>query len=56
MSQPFQNRPFPTIRYLRNAQTRCLSHDLPVLRAKEVDEWARSEQYRQLVARGRGTA
>ena len=25
--------------YLRNAQTRALSHPLPVLRAREIDRW-----------------
>ncbi|KAK1306611.1 hypothetical protein QJS10_CPA10g01597 [Acorus calamus] len=29
--------------YIRNAQTRQLSHPLPVLRAREIDEWSRSE-------------
>eukprot|EP00249_Psilotum_nudum_P012396 c23757_g1_i2 orf=218-1123(+) len=36
--------------YLRNAQTRQLSHPLPVLRAREVDNWARSPQYKNLLA------
>ncbi|KAL1547378.1 Plastoglobule-localized metallopeptidase 48, chloroplastic [Salvia divinorum] len=27
--------------YIRNAQTRQLSHPLPVLRAREIDEWSR---------------
>ncbi|KAK1259293.1 hypothetical protein QJS04_geneDACA015473 [Acorus gramineus] len=29
--------------YIRNAQTRQLSHPLPVLRAREIDKWSRSE-------------
>ncbi|KAL8139964.1 hypothetical protein V2J09_005985 [Rumex salicifolius] len=29
--------------YLSNAQTRQLSHPLPVLRAREIDEWSRSQ-------------
>jgi hypothetical protein len=33
-----------------NAQTRALSHPLPVLRAREIDRWAQSEQYRELLA------
>ncbi|XP_024525307.1 uncharacterized protein LOC112344575 isoform X2 [Selaginella moellendorffii] len=37
--------------YLRNAQTRQLSHPLPVLRAREIDQWGRSTQYKALVAR-----
>lgn len=37
--------------YLRNAQTRGLSHPLPVLRAKEVDKWAQSAQFKALLAR-----
>ena len=35
--------------YLRNAQTRQLSHPLPVLRAREIDRWANSPEYRALV-------
>lgn len=34
--------------YIRNAQTSQLSHPLPVLRAREVDEWSRSLEYRSL--------
>eukprot|EP00210_Caulerpa_lentillifera_P007105 g6798.t1 len=30
--------------YLRNAQTRELSHPLPVMRAREVDRWSQSDQ------------
>jgi len=37
--------------YLRNAQTRQLSHPLPVLRAREVDQWARNPQYKALLER-----
>lgn len=35
--------------YLRNAQTRQLSHPLPVMRAREIDEWSRSREYRGLL-------
>ncbi|GAB4814080.1 hypothetical protein N2152v2_001126 [Parachlorella kessleri] len=42
--------------YLRNAQTRALSHPLPVLRAREIDRWAQSGQYRGLLARGSAAA
>lgn len=35
----------------RNAQTRQLSHPLPVLRAREIDEWSRSQEYRTLLQR-----
>lgn len=38
--------------YLRNAQSSQLSHPLPVLRAKEIDRWAQSDEYMQLLARG----
>ena len=34
--------------YLRNAQTRQLTHPLPVARAREIDEWARSEEFARL--------
>ena len=37
--------------YIRNAQTRQLSHPLPVMRAREVDRWAQSSQYHALLAR-----
>lgn len=39
--------------YLRNAQTRALSHPLPVMRAREVDRWAQGAQFRGLLARNR---
>uniref|UniRef100_A0A5B6Z8S5 Peptidase M48 domain-containing protein n=1 Tax=Davidia involucrata TaxID=16924 RepID=A0A5B6Z8S5_DAVIN len=38
--------------YIRNAQTRQLSHPLPVLRAREIDEWSRSQDYKTLLNRG----
>ncbi|KAI8533420.1 hypothetical protein RHMOL_Rhmol10G0008300 [Rhododendron molle] len=41
----------PSGRYIRNAQTRQLSHPLPVLRAREIDEWSRSREYRNLLVR-----
>lgn len=37
--------------YIRNAQTRQLSHPLPVLRAREIDEWSRSQDYKFLLQR-----
>ncbi|XP_057983459.1 plastoglobule-localized metallopeptidase 48, chloroplastic isoform X3 [Malania oleifera] len=37
--------------YIRNAQTRQLSHPLPVLRAREIDEWSRSQGYLSLLKR-----
>ncbi|KAI5080580.1 hypothetical protein GOP47_0003763 [Adiantum capillus-veneris] len=37
--------------YLRNAQTRQLSHPLPVLRAREIDSWAKSTEYQNLISR-----
>lgn len=37
--------------YIRNAQTRQLSHPLPVLRAREIDEWSRSREYKLLLQR-----
>ncbi|XP_010248991.1 PREDICTED: uncharacterized protein LOC104591708 isoform X1 [Nelumbo nucifera] len=35
--------------YIRNAQTRQLSHPLPVLRAREIDKWSRSQEYLTLL-------
>ncbi len=35
--------------YLRNAQNRALSHPLPVLRAREIDAWSHSDEYRRLL-------
>ncbi|KAL1824693.1 hypothetical protein ACET3Z_011471 [Daucus carota] len=35
--------------YIRNAQTSQLSHPLPVLRAREIDEWSRSQDYISLL-------
>jgi Zn-dependent protease with chaperone function len=40
--------------FLRNAQSSALSHPLPVLRAREVDRWAASGEYRALVERRGG--
>ncbi|CAA0830127.1 Peptidase family M48 family protein [Striga hermonthica] len=37
--------------YIRNAQTRQLSHPLPVLHAREIDEWSRSSEYQSLLKR-----
>lgn len=37
--------------YIRNAQARQLSHPLPVLRAREIDEWSKSGEYQALVKR-----
>eukprot|EP00262_Sarcandra_glabra_P002351 TRINITY_DN12631_c1_g1_i1.p1 TRINITY_DN12631_c1_g1~~TRINITY_DN12631_c1_g1_i1.p1 ORF type:complete len:369 (+),score=50.98 TRINITY_DN12631_c1_g1_i1:59-1108(+) len=37
--------------YIRNAQTRQLSHPLPVLRAREIDQWSRSQEYKSLLTR-----
>ena len=39
--------------YLRHAQTRALSHPLPVMRAREIDAWAHGEQYKRLLASAR---
>jgi len=33
----------------RNAQTRELSHPLPVMRAHEIDEWSRSQEYKTVM-------
>ncbi|XP_022928321.1 uncharacterized protein LOC111435181 [Cucurbita moschata] len=38
--------------YIRNAQTRQLSHPLPVLRAREIDDWSKSQEYKNLLKRG----
>ncbi|KAF5186043.1 Peptidase family m48 family protein [Thalictrum thalictroides] len=37
--------------YIRNAQTSQLSHPLPVLRAREIDEWSKSKEYLSLLRR-----
>ena len=37
--------------YIRNAQTRQLSHPLPVMRAREIDLWSQSSQYKALLAK-----
>ena len=37
----------------RNAQTRALSHPLPVMRAREIDQWSRSSQYMALLESSR---
>eukprot|EP00195_Chlamydomonas_chlamydogama_P013042 CAMPEP_0202902272 /NCGR_PEP_ID=MMETSP1392-20130828/16760_1 /ASSEMBLY_ACC=CAM_ASM_000868 /TAXON_ID=225041 /ORGANISM="Chlamydomonas chlamydogama, Strain SAG 11-48b" /LENGTH=290 /DNA_ID=CAMNT_0049589013 /DNA_START=448 /DNA_END=1320 /DNA_ORIENTATION=- len=39
--------------YLRNAQNRALSHPLPVMRAREIDRWAQSAQYKGLLSKNR---
>lgn len=39
--------------YLRNAQTRALSHPLPVMRAREIDRWSQSAQYKALITKNR---
>ena len=39
--------------YLRNAQVSQLTHPLPVMRAREVEEWSRSHEYKKLLKRGR---
>ncbi|XP_008450100.2 plastoglobule-localized metallopeptidase 48, chloroplastic [Cucumis melo] len=38
--------------YIRNAQTRQLSHPLPVLRAREIDDWSKGQEYKNLLKRG----
>ncbi|KAF3435235.1 hypothetical protein FNV43_RR22322 [Rhamnella rubrinervis] len=42
--------------YIRNAQTRQLSHPLPVLRAREIDEWSRGRDYLTLLSRATRTS
>eukprot|EP01023_Acetabularia_acetabulum_P003581 TRINITY_DN1149_c0_g1_i3.p3 TRINITY_DN1149_c0_g1~~TRINITY_DN1149_c0_g1_i3.p3 ORF type:complete len:252 (-),score=34.22 TRINITY_DN1149_c0_g1_i3:3296-4051(-) len=39
--------------FLRHAQTRALSHPLPVLRAREIDDWSNSGQYKSLITKNR---
>lgn len=41
-------------RAIGGAQARALTHPLPVIRAKEIDRWAASPQYRRLAALQRG--
>ena len=36
---------------LRQTQTAQLSHPVPVLRAKEIDQWATSQDYQNLLQR-----
>lgn len=40
--------------YFSTAHSRALSHPLPVMRAREIDRWAQSDEYRRLVLGGRG--
>lgn len=40
----------PNLDPCSNAQTRALSHPLPVLRAREIDRWSQSQEYQSLVA------
>ncbi|XP_072962802.1 plastoglobule-localized metallopeptidase 48, chloroplastic isoform X1 [Typha angustifolia] len=35
--------------YIRNAQDTQLSHPLPVLRAREIDDWSRSQEFKSLL-------
>jgi len=39
--------------YLRNAQVSQLTHPLPVMRAREIEQWSRSPEYKKLLKRGR---
>lgn len=39
--------------YLKNNQTRQLSHPLPVMRAREIERWAMGVQYRSLLNKSR---
>ena len=39
--------------YPRNAQVSQLTHPLPVMRAREVEEWSRSKEYKDIIKRGR---
>ena len=39
--------------YLRNAQVSQLTHPLPVMRAREIEQWSRSQEYKTLLKRGR---
>jgi Zn-dependent protease with chaperone function len=41
-------------RAVGGAQARALTHPLPVIRAKEIDRWAASPQYRRLAALQQG--
>ena len=38
--------------FLRNAQTRQLTHPLPVARAREIDLWSRSAEFKNLIQEG----
>jgi len=39
--------------YIRNAQVSQLTHPLPVMRAREIEQWSRSPDYKKLLKRGR---
>ncbi len=39
--------------YLRNAQVSQLTHPLPVMRAREIVDYAKSQEYKTLLKRGR---
>jgi Zn-dependent protease with chaperone function len=38
---------------MRQSNAQTLTHPLPVVRVRELDAWSRSEQYRQLMSKGR---
>ena len=40
-------------RQLRQANAQTLTHPLPVVRVGELDKWSRSDEYRQLISKGR---
>ena len=40
-------------RQMRQSNAQTLTHPLPVVRVRELDAWSRSEQYRQLMSKGR---
>jgi Zn-dependent protease with chaperone function len=40
-------------RQLRQTNAQTLTHPLPVVRVRELDSWSRSDQYRQLISKGR---
>ncbi|HIK38830.1 MAG: M48 family metallopeptidase [Geminocystis sp.] len=40
-------------RFLQEVQTSQLTHPLPIIRAKEIEKWAQSPQYYDLIQRGK---
>jgi len=44
---------FLSLLQLRQTNAQTLTHPLPVVRVRELDTWSRSDEYRQLISKGR---